>query len=405
MNQFLPEFNNKSELQPLHGLLVVAVEQAVAAPLCTARLADAGARVIKIERQGGDFARGYDKAALGDSSYFVWTNHGKESVELNFKLAEDAALLRRLVAKADVFVQNLAPGALSRVGFGSEELRSQHPRLITCDISGYGDSEAMQGMKAYDLLVQAESGLVSISGSPGIPGRIGVSLCDIGAGVTAHAGILEAIIQRSLTGAGSEISVSLFDVAAEWMSVPLIHAETGEGAPEQVGLKHPSIAPYGAFPDAQGILTLISVQNEREWLRLCEKVLDHSDLAVDERFRSNVLRVANRDALEQAIGNITSTLSTQQLRQSLRDASIAFGALNTVDDLGAHSALRRRGVVNSDNKFVSIPAHPVQARSTQPVNQAEKSHSQQTVDASMGDSSNAIPRSGQHTEAIRNEFS
>lgn len=407
MNQLIPEFKDKSGLQPLKGLLVVAVEQAVAAPLCTARLIDAGARVIKIERQGGDFARGYDKAALGDSSYFAWTNHGKESLELDFKLASDAALLHRLVAKADVFIQNLAPGALSRAGFGSDELRRQHPRLITCDISGYGDSEAMQGMKAYDLLVQAESGLVSISGSPGEPGRIGVSLCDIGAGVTAHAGILEAVIQRSLTGNGSGIAVSLFDVAAEWMSVPLIHAETGDGAPEQVGLKHPSIAPYGAFPDEQGILTLISIQNEREWVRLCNQVLNDSDLAVDERFSNNVSRVANRDALEQAISTITATLSTQRLRQSLRDASIAFGALNTVDDLAAHLALRRRSVVNSGNKVVSIPAHPVQTRSTQPVKHAKHVHDRESTDASKGVcvTGNAIPRSGQHSEAIRKEFS
>ena len=203
-----------TRLGPLDGILVVSIEQAVAAPLCTARLVDAGARVIKIERSTGDFARGYDAAALGDSSYFVWTNHGKQSIELDFKDADDALLLHRIIAKADVFIQNLAPGAAQRAGFGSEELREMYPRLITCDISGYGDSAELKGMKAYDLLVQAESGLVSISGTPGEYGRIGVSLCDIGAGVTAHAGILESLLSRANTGKGSAIAVSLFDVAA-----------------------------------------------------------------------------------------------------------------------------------------------------------------------------------------------
>ncbi|MFK7893899.1 MAG: CaiB/BaiF CoA transferase family protein [Granulosicoccus sp.] len=404
-NQQFPDVEGQPEPKPLEGITVVTMEQAVAAPLCTARLADAGARVIKIERQGGDFARGYDNAALGDSSYFVWTNHGKESVELNFKVAEDAELLHRLLARSDIFIQNLAPGALLRAGFGSDDLRRQYPRLITCDISGYGDSEAMRGMKAYDLLVQAESGLVSISGSPGVPGRIGVSLCDIGAGITAHAGILEALIKRSIAGTGSGIAVSLFDVAAEWMSVPLIHAETGEGPPAQLGLKHPSIAPYGAFPDAQGVLTLISIQNEREWIRLCDKVLDYPALAIDERFRSNVLRVANRDALERAICNITSTFTTQKLRGALLDASIAFGALNTVDDLAAHAALRRRQVINSHDKPLSIPAHPVQVSAAQPTARSDLPTARLSTDRSAVVCNSRIPLAGEHTDAIRSEFS
>jgi crotonobetainyl-CoA:carnitine CoA-transferase CaiB-like acyl-CoA transferase len=403
MNQEIPVIGDKTRLQPLNGLLVVAVEQAVAAPLCTARLVDAGARVIKVERLGGDFARGYDQAALGDSSYFAWTNHGKESVELDFKRPEDAALLHRILVEADVFIQNLAPGALSRAGFDSAELRSKHSRLITCDISGYGASEAMRGMKAYDLLVQAESALVSVSGAPGEPGRIGVSLCDIGAGVTAHAGILEALIQRGLTGRGCGIAVSLFDVAAEWMSVPLIHAETGDGAPLRVGLKHPSIAPYGAFPDADGTLTLISIQNEREWVRLCDKVLQCPELASDPRFDSNLQRVANRDALDRAVGERTSTLSTGQLRSSLKSASIAYGALNSVDDLAAHAALRRRQITNSIDRTLSLPAHPVQVIS-ETVHRSGSVIPDARDRTDSLDSGQQIPSTGQHTAAIRDEF-
>lgn len=385
-----------NQSKPLAGLLVVAVEQAVAAPLSTARLADAGARVIKIERPGGDFARGYDKAAHGDSSYFVWTNHGKESVELDFKTEDGARLLDRLISRADVFVQNLAPGAMSRSGFSSEKLREKYPRLITCDISGYGYDEAVRGLKAYDLLVQAESGLVSISGSPGEHGRIGVSLCDIGAGVTAHAGILEALIERGITDKGSGLSVSLFDVAAEWMSVPLIHSETGEGSPARVGLKHPSIAPYGAFPSSDGTLTLISIQNEREWFRLCEKVLKAPGLAVDERFNSNVNRVGHRDACDSAIGAITSNMTSEEFRKALNTSSIAYGALNSVEDLSKHIALRRRSVRNTDDHVLSLPAHPVNR-------DAYPSGNINGPDVSSG-GARRVPQAGEHTAAIRKEF-
>jgi len=407
MNSARTESENMRRSQPLNGLLVVSVEQAVAAPLCTARLADAGARVIKVERPSGDFARNYDTAAHGDSSYFAWTNHGKESVELDFKRHEDAALLHRLVAAADVFVQNLAPGALTRAGYDSAALRKQHPQLITCDISGYGDSDAVSNMKAYDLLVQAESGLISVSGSAGEPGRIGVSLCDIGAGVTAYAGILEALIQRGVSQQGSGLAVSLFDVAAEWMSVPLIHAETGDGAPARVGLRHPSIAPYGAFPCADGTLTLISIQNEREWQRLCADVLQQPDLATDERFCSNIKRVAARDALEQSIASITSGMSAQQLRDALQAASIAFGALNSVDELAEHVALRRRQVRGSRGDLLSLPAHPLvqrwehggQAQSSTSRKPEKDAHAGAHADVSQ------VPLTGEHTEAIRREFS
>lgn len=343
---------------PLDGLTVVSIEQAVAAPLCTARLADAGARVIKIERAGGDFGRAYDAAAKGDSSYFAWINHGKESVVLDFKATEDAALLERMIATADVLVQNLAPGALSRSGFDLSRLRHDYPSLITCSISGYGDVESLNEMKAYDLLVQAESGLISISGGPGEMGRIGVSLCDIGAGVTAYTGILEALIRRGKTLKGGHVDVSLFGVAAEWMTVPFVHAANGQ-SPRRAGLKHPSIAPYGAFKDADSTLTLISIQNEREWERLCTQVLDAPELLDDDRYGNNDQRVVHRATLDAHIESITTTLSTDQFRAALMQASIAFGGLNSVTDLLSHAALQQRVVSNSMGQDVSLPAHPV----------------------------------------------
>ena len=259
--------------KPLDGMLVVALEQAVAAPWCTSRLADAGARVIKIERPEGDFARGYDRAVHGESSYFVWINRGKESIALDLKQAGDLALLERMLAQADVFIQNLAPGATQRLGIGSDALRQRHPRLVTCDISGYGDQGSLQLMKAYDLLIQAESGLISISGAPGEWGRIGVSLCDITAGMNALIGIQQALFQRYRTGRGSGIKVSLFDSAAELMGVPFLQTRHGGKAPERVGLKHPTIAPYGAFTCADGRDILVSIQNEREWADFCREVL------------------------------------------------------------------------------------------------------------------------------------
>jgi len=346
-------------MKPLEGMLVVTIEQAVAAALCTARLADAGARVIKIERGGGDFARGYDRAAKGDSSYFVWLNQGKESVVLDFKTEAGAAQLERLIAKADVFVQNLAPGAIERAGFGADDLRARYPRLVTCDISGYGDSEEMREMKAYDLLVQAESGLVNISGGPGEMGRIGVSICDIGAGMTAHAAIAEALLGRERTNKGAGVKVSLFDVAAEWMTVPLIHNEYGDGGPVRQGLRHPSIAPYGAYRTNDGAETIISIQNEREWARLCAEVLGKPDLAVDESFASNTARVANREALDEEILAVTTTLSTEEFRNRLLAASIAFGALNSLDELSRHPALRRKTVMTSEERSLDIPAPPI----------------------------------------------
>ncbi len=372
-------------MAPLEGMLVVTVEQAVAAPLCTYRLAEAGARVIKVERPGGDFARAYDRAAKGESSYFVWINQGKESVELDIKAPEDRALLDAMIARADVFVQNLAPGALDRLGLGSAALRTRHPRLITCDISGYGESPELAHMKAYDLLVQAEAGLVAISGGPGEMGRIGVSICDIGAGMTAHAGILEALVQRGVTGKGTGVAVSLFDVAAEWMTVPLIHHETGDGAPGREGLRHPSIAPYGAFVTAEGAVTILSIQNEREWARLCTNVLGQPALAADPRFQDNTARVAHREALEAEMGRIVGQMSCETFRGRLAAAEVAFGALNSVAEVAGHAALRRRSVRTSAEEEISLPAPPIR-----------RSDAAERV--------LAVPRVGAATEAIRLEF-
>lgn len=372
---------------PLAGVTVVAVEQAVAAPLCTARMVDAGARVIKVERESGDFARGYDNAAGGDSSYFAWANHGKESVVLDIKSPEDTALLHRLINNADVFVQNLAPGALDRAGFGSASLRSLYPRLITCDVSGYGNAPAVVNKKAYDLLVQAESGLIGISGGPTELGRIGVSICDVGTGITAYSAILEALIARGVSGNGAGLEVSLFDVAAEWMTVPFAQHVHGRGGPQRVGLRHPTIAPYGAFETSEGSLTIISIQNEREWHRLCADVLGQKELAADARFDSNHDRVVNRNALEDEMSAIISQMTRSAFQELLDAASIAYGTVSSLDDLVAHPALRRRTVRSSTGLDVDLPAHPVRSEG----------------DTDAGP--RAVPHIGQHTDFIRREFS
>ena len=327
--------------KPLEGLLVVSMEQAVAAPTCSVKLADAGARVIKIERADGDFARGYDRAAAGLSSYFVWLNRGKESVVLDIKQAADKLLLAAMIARADVFIQNLAPGAMARAGFGSGPLRERHPRLITVDISGYGEAGAYAGMKAYDLLVQAESGLASVTGHPAGPGRVGVSVCDIACGMNAHAAVLEALIERGMTGRGKGVAVSLFDGMADWMNVPLIYFEGTGRAPERVGLAHPSICPYGAFPTADGALVLISIQNEREWADLCRDVLGEPDLPAREGFGSNVARVANRAAVDAHVAAHFRRRTRAECATALQAAGIAFGFVNGVAEFAHHPALRR----------------------------------------------------------------
>src|SRR3954454_23820401 len=303
--------------QPLKGLLVVSMEQAVAAPYCASRLADAGARVIKIERAEGDFARAYDAVAKGQSSYFVWLNRGKESLCLDIKAPKDKALLERLIGRADVFIQNLAPGAMTRAGFGSAALREQHPRLITVDISGYGEQGEYAAMKAYDLLVQAESGLASVTGRAEGPGRVGVSACDIACGMHSYAAVLEALIERDITGRGKGIAISLFDGMADWMSVPLLQYEGTGKNPPRIGLAHPSICPYGAFETRDGQLVLIAIQNEREWASFSEHFLGEADLPQREGFRSNNERVANRPMVDAHTGAVFAALTREECAAKL----------------------------------------------------------------------------------------
>lgn len=318
---------------------MLALEQAVAAPLCTSRLADAGARVIKVERAEGDFARAYDDVVDGQSAYFVWLNRGKESLVCDIKRSDDQALMHRILERADVFVQNLAPGAAARAGFGSEALRARYPRLITCDISGYGEEGPYRDMKAYDLLVQAESGLVSVTGTPEHAGRVGVSVCDIAAGLNALIGIQQALIARERTGRGSGVKVSLFDGMADWMTVPYLYAVHGE-APRRVGLNHPSIAPYGAYAVGDGTTIVICIQNQREWMRFCSDVLEQPEMATDPLFASNTVRVENRVALNRRITEIFARYDGEGLRRKLDSAGIAHGTVNDVAALAAHPQLR-----------------------------------------------------------------
>ncbi|WP_424945956.1 CaiB/BaiF CoA transferase family protein [Candidatus Spongiihabitans sp.] len=375
-------------MKPLEGILVVAIEQAVAAPVCSARLCEAGARVIKIERETGDFARGYDDVAGGDCAYFLWINCGKESLVLDFKNQDDAALLHRILEQADVLIQNLAPGALRRSGFGSETLREKYPQLITCDISGYGGNEAVAKMKAYDFLVQAESGLVSISGGINELGRVGVSICDISAGMNAHAGILEALLSRQKTGVGLGIEVSLFGSAADWMTVPLLHNDYGGKAPGRAGLHHPSIAPYGGYTCADDQTVIIAIQNEKEWARFCKQVLEQPEVAQDPRFNSNKNRVKNRPAMDEIILAVINSLIRSDAVQRLEIADIAFGSVNSIMDLSRHPALQRRTGLSSTGKPIEFPARPIQK------NPGVRDDSP----------ANAVPRLGQHSHSIRAEF-
>ncbi|WP_159349377.1 CaiB/BaiF CoA transferase family protein [Roseomonas harenae] len=370
--------------KPLAGLLVVSMEQAVAAPYCAGRLADAGARVIKIERAEGDFARGYDTAARGLSSYFVWLNRGKESVVLDIKQAEDLALLHRMVAKADVFIQNLAPGAAGRAGFGSADLRARHPRLITVDISGYGESGEYASMKAYDLLVQAESGLCGVTGRPEGPGRVGVSVCDIACGMNAHSAVLEALLERGITGRGKGIAVSLFDGMADWMNVPLLYYEGTGKVPARVGLAHPSICPYGAFGTADGSQVLISIQNEREWADFCARFLGEPDLPKQEGFRSNVERVANRPKVDAHVAAHFAALTREECATRLKAAKTAFGFVNDLDAFSHHPALRR--------VTLETPGGPVSAAAPA------------AVFSDGARELGPVPALGAHTDSIRAEF-
>ena len=376
---------------PLSGLTVVAVEQAVAAPFCTGRLADAGATVLKIERPEGDFARGYDTAAKGQASYFVWLNRGKKSVVLDLASEEGRRDLHTLIADADILVQNLKPGAMERLGFGTEALRKEFSALIVCSISGYGDTGPYADRKAYDLLIQAESGLASVTGAPSAPGRVGISIVDVATGATAHAAILEAVLQRYRTGRGADIRISMFDVIAEWLAVPLLNAEAGS-PPKRLGLAHPSIAPYGAYRCSDGKEVVISIQNEREWKRLCEEVLGDASLAQDERFRNNVARVANRPALNAIIDGVFGARTRDQVTAMLAKAKVAFGALNSVEDLTHHVQLRR--------VTVETPAGPI-SMPAPPVIQTDGAVPRGPI---AGINPGRVPRTGEHTEALRAEF-
>lgn len=339
---------------PLSGLTVIAIEQAVAAPFATGRLADAGAHVIKIERPEGDFARGYDDVAKGQSSYFVWLNRGKETVVADLTKPEDKARIAGLLAGADVLVQNLKPGALARLGFDAGRLAHDFPRLIVCSISGYGEEGPLASRKAYDLLIQAESGLCSITGGPDEPSRVGLSIVDIATGATAHAAILEALIQRGITGKGSHISISMFDVMADWLSVPLLNHEGGR-TPQRIGLAHPSISPYGVFDCADGTQILISIQSDREWVKLCEVFLGQPALAADPRFATNVARVNNRPETDALVAAGFAGRTGAGAIAALLEADIALATVNDMQGLSAHPHLRRI-TVDTPNGPVSYPA-------------------------------------------------
>ncbi len=370
--------------RPLFGVLAVALEQAVAAPFATARLADAGARVVKIERAGGDFARGYDDVVHGLSGFFIWLNRGKESVVLDIKDPEDAGLLHRMLASADVFVQNLAPSAAARAGFDSDELRDRHPRLITCDISGYGEDGPYRDMKAYDLLVQAESGLAAVSGGPEAPGRVGISACDIACGASAHAGIVEALFERERTGRGRGIALSLFHTMTDWMNVPVLQYIYAGKVMPRIGLSHPMIAPYGVYETGDGGKLLIGIQNEREWVNFCYRVLERPDLVESERFATNVKRVENRDEMNREIANLFGTLTRGEVIERLNTASIAFGSVNTIEEVAGHPQLRRARVATSVGP-ADIVAPALQWKGEEP---------------DLG----PVPEVGEHTEKIRAEF-
>lgn len=369
---------------PLDGVLVVSLEQAVAAPFCSSRLADAGARVIKVERAEGDFARAYDSAVEGLSAYFVWLNRGKESVVVDIKDDDDNAMLHRMLAKADVFIQNLAPGAAARAGLDSGDLRSKHPRLITCDISGYGEDGPYRDMKAYDFLIQCETGLAAITGGPDEPSRVGVSLCDIAAGMYAVQGITQALLQREKTGRGTGLQVSLFDALSDWMTVPLLLQEHTGKPPARVGLNHPGIAPYGAYNTRDNRPVVISIQNQREWQNLCAEVLGDAALANKPAFAANVDRVANRPQLDAVVNAVFGQHTREEISKKLKAARIAYGALNTVEDFSHHPQLRRM-TVGSAAGDIDIVASPIRlSDDAAPVK--------------------AIPAIGQHSDALRKEF-
>ncbi len=345
-------------MRPLDGITVVTVEQAVAAPLATRHLADLGARVIKAERPGeGDFARGYDGTVRGLSSYFVWLNRSKESLTLDLKHPRAREIMARLVARADVFVQNLAPGAAERLGLGAAELAARHPRLIVCGISGYGDTGPCRDRKAYDLLIQSEAGLLSVTGTPETPSKAGISIADIAAGMYAYSGILSALFRRERTGQGARIEVSMLEALAEWMGTPLYYAHYGGRAPERTGASHATIYPYGPFRTGDGRSVMLGVQNEREWHALCRLVLGRPEVADDPRFASNPARVAHREAVTRLIEEVFAGLTADQAVARLDAAQIANARVNNLEEVWCHPQLAARGRWRE----VKTPAGPIAA--------------------------------------------
>lgn len=368
--------------KPLRGLTVIAIEQAVAAPMCTVRLADAGARVIKIERPEGETARNYDDAVKGTSAYFAWLNRGKESVVLNLKADDDRAILDAMLAQADVLVQNLVPGALDRMGLTQSYIAEHFPRLISLSILGYGQDTPYADMKAYDMLVQAESGLCAVTGTPETPSKIGVSAADIATGMNAHAAILEALIARGITGRGQSIEVSMFDGIADWMAVPLLHFEHAGKETGRFGLSHASIYPYRPFACSDGTV-IVAVQNNKEWARLCEGVLARPDLTAQDAFKTNADRVANRTLLDAEVEPIFASRSVADMITALKAGGIAYARYTSVAELPDHPALRRTNVALASGEVVTMP-RPAGRKATF--------------------ATGPVPGLGEHTEAIRAEF-
>ena len=369
--------------QELSGLLVVSMEQAVAAPYCGLMLADAGARVIKIERKEGDFARGYDRGANGNSVFFSWLNRGKESIAIDLNSDDDEALLRSMLEKADVFLHNLAPGALARRGFGGDALRDHNSELITCEINGYGSSGPGARKKAYDFLVQAESGICAINGTREQPARVGISICDIASGQTAFSSILRALIQRGRTGTGIDISIAMFDVMADFMNFPLLAHRYLGGAPERMGLTHALIAPYGAYRVKGDGQILIAIQSDREWCTFCDAVLGQPELGQDPRFVNNTERVRHRDVMDETINAVFGRYDIDEITQLLDDAQIACGRLSSVEDLADHALIRNQ-VADFDGVEVSMADLPVVTDGVRPT---------------------VVPVLDQHGSSIRKEFS
>ncbi|BBL80044.1 CoA transferase [Rubrobacter xylanophilus] len=373
---------------PLEGITVVSLEQAVAAPFATRQLADLGARVIKVERPGGDFARRYDRTVKGLSSHFVWLNRSKESIALDLKKEVAREVLRRLISRADVFVQNLAPGAARRLGFGAEALRERHPGLIMCSISGYGESGPYREKKAYDLLVQCETGLLSVTGTPDTPSKVGISVADIAAGMYAFSGILTALLKRERTGEGASLEVSMLEALGEWMGYPLYYTLYGGKQPPRTGAEHAAIAPYGPFMCGDGKTVFLGIQNEREWERFCREVLERPELVGDPRFSSNPRRVENKDELHEEIGRVFGALSSEEVVGRLDTTGIANARLRSVREFLEHPQLAARGRWRK----VGSPAGALNALLPPAVPDAEE--------PVMG----PIPEVGEHTGAILQEL-